>query len=107
MIEALEQRGVHVHPSPLDGPADQAAIEFVESTHVWLQGLIYYGDVDRDWFEAVFLRVQKTIRQRRLLSAIFVAPPPTERKTHDLRNIGVPVVEGAEATVRLLLGGAP
>jgi hypothetical protein len=54
LIEALEQRGVHVHPSPLDGPADQAAIEFVESTHVWLQGLIYYGDVDRDWFEAVF-----------------------------------------------------
>ena len=51
-----------------------------------------------------FLRVQKKIRQRRLLSAIFVAPPPTEHKTHDLWNIGVPVVQDAEATVRLFLG---
>jgi hypothetical protein len=104
LLEVLEQRGVHVYPSPLDGPADQALQSHVRALDKLDACLIYYGDVDRDWFDAVFLRVLKKIRQRHLLSAIFVAPPPTEHKTHDLRNIGVPVVEGAEATVRLFLG---
>ena len=104
LLEALEQRGVHIYPSPLDGPADQALQTHVRALDELDGCLIYYGDVDRDWFDAVFLRVQKKIRQRHLLSAIFVAPPPTEHKTHDLRNVGVPVVEGAEAAVRLFLG---
>jgi hypothetical protein len=68
--------------------------------------LIYYGNIERDWFDAVFLRVQKKIRQRQLLSAIFLAPPPTDHKTNDLRYLGVPVVEGAEAAVKIFLGGA-
>ena len=45
-------------------------------------------------------------RQRQLLSAIFVAPPPTPHKTDDLRNIGVPMVNGVEATVKFFLGEA-
>jgi hypothetical protein len=104
LLDALEQRGVHVYPSPLEGPADQALQTHVRALDELDGCLIYYGDVERDWFDAVFLRVQKKIRQRHLLSAVFVAPPPTEHKTHDLRNVGVPVVEGAEATVRLFLG---
>ena len=104
LLEALEQRGVHVYPSPLDGPADQALQTHVRALDELDGCLIYYGDVDRDWFDAVFLRVQKKIRQRHLLSAIFVAPPPTEHKTHDLRNVGVKVVDGADATVRFFLG---
>lgn len=106
LLEALEQRGVHVYPSPLDGPADQALQTHVRALDELDGCLIYYGEIDRDWFDAVFLRVQKKIRQRHLRSAIFVAPPPTEHKTHDLRNMGVPVVQEAEATVRLFLGGA-
>jgi hypothetical protein len=104
LLQALEQCGVHVYPSPLEGPADQALQTHVHALDELDGCLIYYGDVDRDWFDAIFLRVLKKIRQRHLLSAIFVAPPPTEHKTRDLRNVGVPVVDGAEATVRLFLG---
>jgi hypothetical protein len=103
LLDVLEQRGVRVYPSPLDGSADQALQSHVRALDELDGCLIYYGDVDRDWFDAVFLRVQKKIRQRHLLSAIFVAPPSTHHKTHDLRNVGVPVVEGAEAAVRAFL----
>jgi hypothetical protein len=36
-----------------------------------------------------------------------VAPPPTDHKKQDLRNLGVPVVDEADGVVRALLGGAP
>jgi hypothetical protein len=106
LLDALERGGVHVYPSPLDGPADQALQTHVRALDELDGCLIYYGDVDRDWFDAVFLRVQKKIRQRRLKSAIFLAPPPTQHKTQDLRNIGVTVVDGAEAAVRAFLESA-
>ncbi len=61
-------------------------------------------NVDRDWFDAVFLRVQKKIRQRHLQSAIFLAPPPTQHKTLDLLNIGLPLVHEAESTAKVFLG---
>jgi len=60
--------------------------------------------VDRDWFDAVFLRVQKKIRQRHLRGVIYLAPPHTPHKTQDLRGIGVPVVDRAEAAVLAFLG---
>jgi hypothetical protein len=104
LLAALEQRGVCVYPSPLDGPADQAVQAHVSALDELDGCLIYYGDVDRSWFDAVFLRVQKKIRQRGLPSAIFLAPPPTEHKTQDLRNIGVPLVDEPEGAVRAFLG---
>lgn len=107
LLDALEHRGVRVYPSPLDGPADQALQAHVRALDELDGCLIYYGDIGRDWFDAVFLRVLKKIRQRHLPTAIFLAPPPTEHKTHDLRNIGLPVVEGAEAAVRTFLSGTP
>jgi hypothetical protein len=106
LLEALERRGVYIYPSPLEGSADLALQTHVNALDELDGCLIYYGDVHRDWFDAVFLRVLKKIRQRHLLSAIFLAPPPTEHKTYDLRNIGVPLVDEAEAVVKLFLGGA-
>ncbi len=106
LLEVLERRGVHVYPSPLDGAADQAMKTHVSALDELDGCLIYYGNVDRDWFDAVFLRVQKKIRQRGLLSGIFLAPPPTPHKTQDLRSVGVPLVEEAEAAVNLFLGAA-
>ena len=70
--------------------------------------LIYYGEVDRDWFDATFLRVQKTIRKRHLPSAIYPAAPATPHKQQDLRNLGVPLLdypseqEAAQAFAKLL-----
>jgi TIR domain len=106
LLEVLERRGVHVYPSPLDGPADQAMKTHVSALDELDGCLIYYGNVDRDWFDAVFLRVQKKIRQRGLLSGIFLAPPRTPHKTQDLRSVGVPLLEEAEAAVNLFLGAA-
>jgi len=104
LLEALEKRGVHVYPSPLEGAAEEAMQTHVSALDTLDGCLIYYGDVDREWFDAVFLRVQKKIRQRGLLSAIFLAPPETPHKTKDLRMVGVPLVEGADAAVNLFLG---
>ena len=66
--------------------------------------LIYYGDVDRSWFDAVFLRVRKKIQQRRLPSAIFLAPPTTDHKQRDLAFLGVPIVHEADDAARAFLG---
>ena len=107
LLDALEKRGVRVYSSPLDGPADQALQTHVRALDELDGCLIYYGDVDREWFDAVFLRVRKKIRQRGLPSAIFLAPPPTKHKMDDLRNLGVPVVEGTEAAVLAFLAGGP
>ena len=107
LLDALEGLGLRLYPSPLDGPADQAVQTHMSALDELDGCLIYYGDVSRDWFDAVFLRVQRKIRQRRLLSAIFLAPPHTPHKTHDLRNLGVPIVEEAEAVMGVFLGIAP
>ena len=104
LLDALERSGLYFYPSPLEGPADQAVQEHMSALDDLDGCLIYYGDIDRVWFDSVFLRVRKKIRQRGLPSAIFRAPPPTEHKSHDLRNIGVPVVDDAEATVQAFLG---
>lgn len=106
LLEALEKRGVHVYPSPLEGAADQAMQTHVSALDELDGCLIYYGNVDRDWFDAVFLRVQKKIRQRGLLSAIFLAPPETPHKSEDLLTVGVPLVKAPEAAVNLFLGAA-
>jgi hypothetical protein len=100
LLRALDNYGVHLYPSPLDGPADQAVHAHMSALDELDGCLIYYGDIDRAWFDAVFLRVRKKIRQRRLPSAVFLAPPPTPHKTRDLETIGVPVVETAEAAVQ-------
>lgn len=105
LLDALESRGVHVYPSPLDGPADQAMQTHVRALDELDGCLIYYGDVSRDWLDAVFPGVQRRIRQRQMLSAIFLAPP-AEHNTRDLVNLGLPVVEEADATARLFLGDA-
>jgi len=105
LLDALERRGVHAYPSPLEGPADKAFDMHVRALDELDGCLVYYGDVDRDWFDAVFLRVQKKIRQRHLPSAVFLAPPPTDHKAKDLGNIGVPVVKDAEAAAWAFLGG--
>jgi TIR domain len=107
LLDALERRGLRLYPSPIDGPADQAVQTHMSALDELDGCLIYYGDVCRDWFDAVFLRVQRKIRQRRLTSAIFLAPPHTPHKTHDLRNLGVPVVAEAEAVIGVFLGVAP
>ena len=106
LLDALEQRGLLLYPSPLEGPADQAVQTHMSALDELDGCLIYYGDVKRAWFDGVFLRVRKKIRQRGLPSAIFPAPPSTEHKTQDLRNLGVPVVDDAEAVVQAFLGEA-
>jgi len=106
LLDHLEHRGVHLYPSPLEGPADQAVQTHISALDDLDGCLIYYGDVDRSWFDAVFLRVQKKIRQRGLPSAIYLAPPSTPHKTQDLRYLGVPVVENADAAVQAFMGAA-
>lgn len=103
LLEALEKRGVHMYPSPLEGAADQAMQTHLSALDELDGCLIYYGDIPRDWFDAVFLRVQKKIRQRGLRSAIFLAPPKTPHKADDLRSVGVPLVEEPEAAVKVFL----
>jgi len=106
LLNRLEAQGVHVFSSPLDCPADQALQTHVQALDQLDGCLIYYGDVGQDWFTSVFLRIAKKIRQRGLPSAIFLAPPPTDHKTKDLGNLGVPVVEEAEAAARAFLASA-
>ena len=106
LLDVLKQRGLYCYPSPLDGPAGQALQTHVDRLDDADGCIIYYGDVGREWFDAVILRVQKKIRQNHLRSAIFIAPPPTEHKTHDLQHLGVPLVQEAEAAVRAFLGEA-
>jgi hypothetical protein len=105
MLDTVEQGGVRIFPSPLDGPADQAFQTHLRALDELDGCLIYYGDVDRDWFDSVFLKVQKKIRQSQLPSAIFLAPPPTEHKTQDLRYLGVPLLNDAEGVLRTFGGG--
>jgi hypothetical protein len=106
LLDALEVRGLRIYPSPLDGPADQALQTHVRALDELEDCLIYYGDVNRDWFDAVFLRVQKKIRQRQLRTVIFLAPPTTEHKNQDLRRIGIPVVDRPESAISAFLGDA-
>ena len=106
LLAALEERGILHYPSPLEGSPDQA-IQTHMSMLDELDGcLIYYGDVDRSWFDAVFIRVRKNIRQRRLPSAIFLAPPSTDHKLHDLSALGVPLVQEADAAAQAFLGAS-
>lgn len=105
LLKMLERSGIYVYASPLEGPAEQALHTHMSALDELDGCLIYYGDIDRSWFDAVFLRVQKKIRQRRLPTAIYVAPPPTEHKTSDLRNLGVPVFQEPEAAVQAFVGG--
>lgn len=93
LISALEHAGVGTFPSPVDGPADEAMQAHVKALDELDGCLIYYGAVGRDWFDATFLRLRKTIRKRNLPSAIYPAPPPTEHKMQDLRHCGVPLLD--------------
>jgi hypothetical protein len=108
LLSALESLGIWTYPSPLDGPAAQAMETHVKALDELDGCLIYYGEVDRDWFDAIFLRVQKTIRKRKLPSAIYPAPPPTDHKKQDLRNLGIPLLDypneqqAAQAFAKLL-----
>lgn len=104
LLDHLEHRGVHLYPSPLEGPADQAVQTHISALDDLDGCLIYYGDVGRSWFDAVFLRVQKKIRQRGLPSAIYLAPPSTPHKRQDLKYLGVPVIENPDAAVQAFLG---
>ena len=104
LLDALEKRGIRLYPSPLEGPADQAVQTHMSALDELDGCLIYYGDVDRSWFDAVFLRVRKKIQQRRLPSAIFLAPPTTDHKQRDLAFLGVPIVHEADDAARAFLG---
>jgi hypothetical protein len=103
LLANLEAKGIRVYPSPLDGPADQAFQTHVQALDELDGCLIYYGNVSREWFDSVFLRIAKKIRQRGLPSAIFLAPPPTDHKTSDLGRLGVPLVSDADSTARAFL----
>jgi hypothetical protein len=107
-LHELENLGIWTFPSPLEGLAEQAMQTHVKALDELDGCLIYYGEVDREWFDATFLRIQKTIRKRRIPSAIYPAPPPTAHKQDDLRTIGIPVLdfpseqEAAQAFANLL-----
>ncbi len=95
LINALEEVGIDTFPSPVDGPADEALQSHVKALDELDGCLIYYGAVDRDWFDATFLRLRKTIRKRNLPSAIYPAPPQTQHKMQDLRHCGIPLLDQA------------
>jgi hypothetical protein len=106
LLARLEEQGIRVYPSPLDGPADEALQTHVQALDELDGCLIYYGDVDQAWFSSVFFRIAKKIRQRGLPSAIFVGPPPTDHKTKDIANLGVRQVRDAEAAARVFVASA-
>lgn len=105
LLGQLKERGVHTYLSPLDGPADQVMQEHVNLLDELDGCLIYYGDVDRSWFDGIFPRLRKKIRQRGLRTVIYSAPPPNDHKL-DLRYQEWTVVEDADAAARALLAGA-
>jgi hypothetical protein len=103
LLVGLEAKGIHVYPSPLDGLADQALRTHVAALDELDGCLIYYGDVGRDWFDSVFLRLAKKIRQRGLPSAIFIGPPPTDHKIRDIKNLGLRLVSDPDAAANAFL----
>ena len=92
LIRALEDVGVYTMPSPVDGPAERAMESHLKALNELDGCLIYYGEVDREWFDAIFLRIRRTIQKRRLPSAIYTGPPETEHKKIDLSHCGVPLL---------------
>lgn len=107
LVNALEERGVGIYTSPLEGSAIEALQSHTQALDKLDGCLIYYGDVGREWFDAVFLRIRKKIRQRQLPSAIFLAPPSTDHKMKDLVDFPeVALVHDADEAARAFLGDA-
>ena len=84
----------------MSGPADQAITRHVKALEELDGCLIYFGNTERDWFDTVFLRLRRHIQERHLHSAIYVGPPPDEFKEHDLKYLGVPLLNQPQAAAR-------
>jgi hypothetical protein len=97
LLDVLRQKGVCIYPSPVSGPADEAITRHVKALEELDGCLIYYGNTEQDWFDTVFLRLRRHIQERRLHSAIYVAPPPNDFKEHDLKFLGVPLLDQPQA----------
>ncbi|MGD0903833.1 MAG: toll/interleukin-1 receptor domain-containing protein [Terracidiphilus sp.] len=100
LLDVLRQQGVCIYPSPVSGPADQAITRHVKALEELDGCLIYFGNTERDWFDTVFLRLRRHIQERHLHSAIYVGPPPDEFKEHDLKYLGVPLLNQPQAAAR-------
>lgn len=104
LLEVLQQQGVCIYPSPVSGPADEAMTRHMKALEELDGCLIYYGNADQNWFDTVFLRLRRHIRERRLRSAIYVGPPPSEFKEHDLKYLGVPLFNQPRAAAEYFAG---
>jgi hypothetical protein len=104
LLDVLQQQGVCILPSPLSGSADEAMTRHVEALEGLDGCLIYYGNTERDWFDTVFLRLRRHIQERRLRSAIYVGPPPNDFKEHDLKYLGVPLLNQPQAAAAYFVG---
>jgi hypothetical protein len=97
LLDVLQQQGVCIYPSPVSGPADEAMTRHVKALEEFDGCLIYYGNTEQDWFDTVFLRLRRHIQERHLRSAIYVAPPPNDFKEHDLKRLGVKLLDQPQA----------
>jgi hypothetical protein len=103
VLSRLKERGVHSYVSPYEGSAEQVMQEHVNLLDELDGCLIYYGDVDRSWFDGIFPRLRKKIRQRGLRTVIYSGPPPSDHK-RDLQFQDWTVVHDADAAALAFLG---
>ncbi len=104
LLDVLQQKGVCVYPSPVEGSADNAMTRHVKMLEELDGCLIYYGNTERDWFDTVFLRLRRHIQERRLRSAIYVGPPPDDYKMRDLKRLPVPLLDKPQAAAAYFAG---
>jgi TIR domain len=106
LLDVLQKQGVCIYPSPLSGSADEAMARHVKALEELDGCLIYYGNTEQDWFDTVFLRLRRHIQERRVRSAIYVGPPPNDFKEHDLKFLGVPLLDRPQAAAAYFAGAS-
>ncbi len=104
LLKRLKERGVSAYISPVEGEAELVMLEHVNLLDEADGCLIYYGDVERSWFDGLYPRLRKKIRQRGLRTVIYSGPPPNDHK-RDLQYQDWTVVEDFDAAAQAFLEG--
>lgn len=105
LLRRLKERGLNAYISPMEGEAERVMQEHVNLLDEADGCLIYYGDVERSWFDGLYPRLKKKIRQRGLRTVIYNGPPPNDHKRY-LQYQDWPVVEDFDAAAQAFLEGA-
>ena len=102
LLIRLKERGVNAYVSRLEGEAEQMMQDHVNLLDEADGCLIYYGNIGRAWFDGLYPRLRKKIRQRELRTVIYSGPPPNDHK-RDLRFQDWTVVEDFDQAAEAFL----